>query len=150
MLSLMFHLFLLYSLAFFPIGISAQYYGDTASCFANDTSCNIESYTTGEYQKRAEIIETINTQYGEPQVILNIYTEETRQNLEQTSRYITTHETWKYTCQNHHHLCSYWAATHECSNNPAYMQVSLLLLLEEKRRTSVLANWIFAEDILRS
>jgi len=107
------------------LGVAAQQYSRT--CAANDTACITNSadgsYIHGEKQQRAKIIETINTEYGEPQVVLNIFSDQTSENVERTNRYITTHKSWRYTCLNHHQLCSYWAATQECSKRAAYMQV---------------------------
>lgn len=105
----------------------------TTSCDASQSegSSGGESYSavidTQEEAHRkdpANILETINIEYGEPQVVINLATNETIENLQQTQQYITSHSSWKRTCQNQHQLCSYWAATGECQQNPAYMKVS--------------------------
>jgi hypothetical protein len=69
----------------------------------------------------AKVIETIPIEYGEPQVILDHDSEITRAHLQQTQRYIMAHASWKQTCLNRHHLCSFWAATGECAKNELYM-----------------------------
>jgi hypothetical protein len=92
----------------------------------NDTICSAEDggACQAKTKPRAEILETINTEWGEPQVILDIDGEATHDNIRQTQRYITTHASWKHTCQNRHYLCSFWAATNECTKNSKYMAVS--------------------------
>jgi hypothetical protein len=65
----------------------------------------------------SQIIETINIEFGEPQVVLNHDMDVTRLNIHHTQQYISMHPIWKSTCLNRHQLCSFWAAKGECPVN---------------------------------
>ena len=74
---------------------------------------------TGSY-----IVETINIEFGEPQVVLNHDGEVTKSTIQKTQAYITSYPNWISTCLNQHQLCSYWAAIGECTQNQAYMTLN--------------------------
>jgi hypothetical protein len=63
------------------------------------------------------IVETINIEFGEPQVVMNHATDMTRLNIQHTQQYISMYPSWKSTCLNRHQLCSFWAANGECLVN---------------------------------
>jgi hypothetical protein len=75
-----------------------------------------------DVQRQARIVETIRTDFGEPQAVLNHEEEITRQKIRETQQYMAAHDSWKKTCLNRHQLCSFWAAKGECASNKSWMR----------------------------
>lgn len=88
---------------------------------ASSQVCSADGTCENAARVPAKVIETISIEYGEPQVVLNHDSDITRTHIQQTQRYIMRHFSWKQTCLNRHHLCSFWAAIGECHKNELYM-----------------------------